>query len=340
VKVLVVGLAALAVPGLVLFWPRAPLESALTSPAAPPARLVCYGHVDSRQGPLLLQPARAGRVIQLFVKEKQAISRDTPLLQLDDRQIKLQEKEAGLAVQAAQLQLTQARSGVKQYQFKQAQAEAALEAARSKVLAAQQVLDHKEELARTQLISPVEAVVGRAELDAARALVQVEQNRLSELKAVDPELGVKLAQLQLDRSQAQLELARQEREEYLLHAPVGGLVLRVQAQEGDLVGPTSPRPAVLLEPAGARIVRAEVSQEFAGRVQEGLEVQVEDEASAGLLAKGQIADVSSWFLPRRQFSALPTSINTGLVLECVIELGEQHGELRLGQRVRVRVLAD
>jgi hypothetical protein len=42
----------------------------------------------------------------------------------------------------------------------------------------------------------------------------------------------------------------------------------------------------------------------------------------------------------RQFSPLPTSINTGLTLECVIGLEEEKRELRLGQRVRVRVLAD
>jgi len=114
----------------------------------------------------------------------------------------------------------------------------------------------------------------------------------------------------------------------------------VQAQEGDLVAPTSPRPAVWLAPAGVWIVRAEISQEFAGRVQAGLDVQVEDEASAGLLAKGRIADVSEWFLPRRQFSALPTSINTGLTLEFVVDLPDEHAQLRLGQRVRVRILAD
>ena len=69
-------------------------------------------------------------------------------------------------------------------------------------------------------------------------------------------------------------------------------------------------------------------------------MQVEDEASGTLLAKGTIAEVSDWFLPRRQVSALPTGINTGLTLECVIDLDEGHAHLRLGQRVRVRILAD
>jgi HlyD family secretion protein len=337
---LVVGLAVLAGLGVVLIWPQAPLDSAPTSPPAPPARLVCYGYVDSRQGPLLLQPARAGRVLQVFVKEKQAVRKDAPLVQLDDHLVRLQEAEAELAIQAAQVQLTKAKSGVKQYQARQAQVEAALEAAHQKVLMAQHALAVKEELFKKGFGNQHEVGVGRAQLDEAKALVKAEQNKLAELKAVDPELEVKLAQLQLDRTQAQRERARQDRQEYGLKAPVDGTVLRVQVQKGDLVSPTSPRPAVWLAPQGTWIVRAEVSPEFAGRVQEGLAVQVEDEASAGLLARGVIAEVSDWFLPRRQFSPLPTAINTGLALECVIDLGERHGQLRLGQRVRVRILAD
>ena len=338
--VLVVALAVVVVLALVLFWPHAPLGATLTSPAAPPTRLVCYGYVDSRQGQVLLQPARAGRVVQVLVRENQPVSKDTPLVQLDDRQVKLQEQEAALAVQAAQLQLSRARDGVKQYQAKRAQVEAALEAANCKVQAAQFVLARKEELVKKELVSQVEVDVARAQLGEAMALVKAEQNRLLEVKAVDPEREVNLAQLQLNRSQAQLDRARRDCEEYQLRAPVGGLVLRVQAQEGDLVGPTSPRPAVWLAPEGTRVVRAEVSQEFAGRVQEGLDVQVEDEASGGLLARGKIVELSDWFLPRRQFSVLPTSINTGLTLECVIELQEGQAQLRLGQRVRVRILAD
>jgi multidrug resistance efflux pump len=338
--ILVAGLTLLTVVGLALYWPRVRLESALTTPDAPPASLVCYGHVDSRQGPLLLQPARAGRVIQVFVKERQTVSKDTPLVQLDDHQVKLQEQEAALAVQAAQLQLTRARNGLGQYEARRAQAEAALEAANSKVLATQHVLGHTEELVKENLGPRFEADVARAQLNEARALVKAAQNRLIELKAVDPEQEVELAQLQLNRSQVLLDQARQERKEYLLQAPVGGLVLRVQVQEGDLVGPTSPRPAVLLAPGDGWVVRAEVSQEFAGRVHEGLAVQVEDEASGGLLARGRVAEVSDWFLPRRQFNALPTGINTGLTLECLVDLQEQQTQLRLGQRVRVRILAD
>jgi HlyD family secretion protein len=337
---LVLGLTALAGLGLVLAWPQAPLDSTLLSPAAPPARLVCYGHVDCRHGLLLLQPARSGRVTRVFVKARQTVHKDMLLVQLDDRLVKLQEEQAELAVQAAQVQLAKARSGVRQYEARQAQAKAALSAARAKCVAAHHYLAAHEDLFRNGFGNKDEVEAVRARLDEARASVTVAQNKLAELEAVDPKLEVKLAQLQLERTQAQRQQARQERAEYALKAPADGLILRVQVQEGDLVSPTSPRPAVWLAPQGGWIVRAEVAQESAGRVHCGLSVQVEDEASACLLGSGKIAEVSDWFLPRRQLSPQPTAITTGLSLECVIDLEAGHAPLRLGQRVRVRVLAE
>src|SRR5262245_26802768 len=216
VTVLAVGVTVLAVLGLFLFWPHAPLDAALTTPDAPPARLVCNGAVDSRQGPLLLQPARAGRVVRVLVHENETVRKDAPLFQLDDHLVKVQEEEAGFAVQAAQWQLAKARDGLKQYQARQAQTEAALDAARSKVRAAQSALARREELVQQGMGNRHEMEVGRAQMDEAFALVKVEQNRLAELKAVDPEREVQLAQLQLDRSQKQLERARDERAEYRL----------------------------------------------------------------------------------------------------------------------------
>lgn len=334
----IAGLVVVGGLGFVLAWPRAPMDSA-PNPSVPAARLVCYGYVDSREGPLILQPTRAGRVNRVFVKEKQTLSKDTPLVQIDDRVAKLQEDEAELGVKAAKLQFAKARDGLKQFEAKKAQVEGALEAAQNKVLAAQHYLTVKENLLKDGFANDGQVDLLRRQVDEARILEKVERNKLAELKAVDPDLEVKLAQALWDRSLVQLERARQDREEYVMKSPVDGVVLRVAVQVGDLVSPTSARPALWVIPKGALIVRAEVSQEFAERVLEGLPVQVEDEASSRFLGKGIVAEVSDWFLPRRQFSLEPTGINTGLALECVIALEDGNGLLRLGQRVRVRVLS-
>jgi hypothetical protein len=84
---------------------------------------------------------------------------------------------------------------------------------------------------------------------------------------------------------------------------VDGLGLPVKTQECDLVGPTSPPAGCLDRARGAWVVRAAVSQEFAGSVDVGLDAQVGAEASACRLARGRIGEVSDWFLPRRQLSA-------------------------------------
>jgi HlyD family secretion protein len=243
-------------------------------------------------------------------------------------------------VRAAEVQLTQAKGGLVRYQARQAEAEAALDAAQIKQHRAELALAEVERLEKLGGANPGHVGVARDELGATRALVRVEQNKLAELWAVDPELDLRLAQLRFDGAEARLRSARLDADEHVLRAPADGRVLRVHVREGDLAGPTAPRPAVWLAPAGGWVVRAEVPQEFADRVREGLAVQVEDETGGTALARGRVASVSDWFLPRRQFDPLPTGVNTGLTLECVVELDGGQDRLRFGQRVRVRVLAE
>ncbi|HZZ77300.1 MAG TPA: HlyD family efflux transporter periplasmic adaptor subunit [Gemmataceae bacterium] len=336
---LTIGLVVLAGVGLVLLWPHVPVDSVPTSPLAPPARLVCYGYVDSRHGPLLLQPARAGRALKVFVKEKQMVSKDAPLVQLDDCLVKLREDEATLAIKAAEMHIAKAKRGLIEYHAKQTQAQAALEVARINLETAKHSLTVAENMYKDGTANQGHLDLARDRRDQAKALLQIEESKIVELKAVDPNLEVKLAQLERDRAQIQLQQARRDREEYTMKAPVAGTILRMCAQEGDMLSPASPRPAIWLAPKDDLIVRAEVSQEFAERVVTGLKVRVEDEASGSLLAAGAVGEVSDWFLPRRQFSMSPTSINTGLTLDCVIDLETGLSHLRIGQRVRVRVLA-
>jgi hypothetical protein len=97
---------------------------------------------------------------------------------------------------------------------------------------------------------------------------------------------------------------------------------------------------LLLAPKGPWIVRAEVSQEFASLVEQGAVAEVEDESSLDVLAKGIVSETSGVFLPRRQLSDLPNAVITGVSMECVIELQKGHQPLRVGQRVRVRILDD
>lgn len=348
---LMVLCAGAAVYGLAVGLPRlarvaeraaaGPVETPSAPGEAPLA--VCYGVVDCRNGPLALLPLRPGRVVEIHVREGQRVTKGTPLLQIDDRLAQSRKEEAELGVRASELILAKAKNGLVQYEAKVAQQKAAIEVVGFKMPLAEAFLLAKEKLFKDGIVNQSEVEAARSQIDELKALERVEKQKMVELKAVDPQLEVDLAQVQLDRSRQTAEQAKLDLDEHVLRAPLDAEVLRVMAQKGDLQSPQAGRPAFLLVPQGPFIVRAEVSQEFAPRIRPEVPVVVEDEASVKPLAKGTIREVGEAFLPRRLMGLEPNRINTGLVLEIIVDLNPGETEkdaprLRIGQRVRVRVL--
>jgi multidrug resistance efflux pump len=164
--------------------------------------------------------------------------------------------------------------------------------------------------------------------------VQAEKGKLRELRLNDPTAGIRRAKADVDAKEAQLEEARRGEDECALRAPVGGTVLRILAGPGDVLGGRQQQPAVLFCPEGQRIVRAEVDQEFAGRVAVGQAVLVEDDVTAGPSWRGKVVRVSDWYTQRRSILPEPGQFNDVRTLECIIQLDPGQPLLRIGQRVR------
>jgi multidrug resistance efflux pump len=108
---------------------------------------------------------------------------------------------------------------------------------------------------------------------------------------------------------------------------------------GGIVAPGGYPAAVVFAPAGPFIVRAEVEQEYLGRVKEGMKVLVQDEnRTDNSEMPGKIKSISKWVAQRRTVLLEPGEINDVRTLECVIELDAGPLEsLSIGQRMRVRI---
>jgi multidrug resistance efflux pump len=340
-----VGLAALAVsaaggfcafnPGLVGKGGRATAQV-----AAEPnhSRLVCYGLVDVDFGVLSLYPLQAGRVVEVLARENQLVKQGTPLLKLDDRLAQIRVRQAQADHAAAVAQLAQARQLPKQYEAKLQQQKAALSAAEADAKAAQFILDRKKQLEKDRLANPLEVSASAELVTKARAAVSAEQGKLTELGLVDPQQQVARAEADEQAKKAQLDQAQFALAECTLLAPADGQVLQVLIGPGN-VAPADPRqPAVMFCPTGPRIVRADIEQEFAGRISVGQTVTVEDEYGRGTPQTGKVTRVAEWYARPRSQSADPLKAMTSDVrtLECVIALDPSQGHFRLGQRVRVK----
>jgi multidrug resistance efflux pump len=151
----------------------------------------------------------------------------------------------------------------------------------------------------------------------------------------DPSADVRSARASVTARQARLEQARRAVEECALKAPVDGTVLRMLVNPGDVLGPEPKQPAVLFCPAGRRVIRAEVEQEFAGRVAVGQAATVQDDASGGPTWHGRVLRLSDWYTQRRSILPEPSQFHDVRTLECLIVLDEGQPPLRIGQRVRV-----
>src|SRR5262249_4777933 len=163
---------------------------------------------------------------------------------------------------------------------------------------------------------------------------KAEQAKLEMLRLHDPEQDVTRAEQDVRAKQAQLEKAQRVLDECALLAPTDGAVLRVLATKGDVVGPPSPKPALLFCPAKPRIVRAEVEQEFAGRVSPGQRVTVRDDAATESPTwTGKVTRTADWFMQRRTILPDTMPLLDVRTLECVIELDPGQRPPRIGQRV-------
>src|SRR5439155_22591809 len=123
-----------------------------------------------------------------------------------------------------------------------------------------------------------------------------EKARLDSLALRDPAQEVTRAEADVRSKRALLKRARHALQEHTLRAPSGGTVLRVLTSAGESLGPQPRQPALLLAPDKPRVVRAEVEQEFAGRVSVGQRAEIEDDAAcSGPTWKGRVARVAGWF---------------------------------------------
>src|SRR5205807_6083648 len=118
-------------------------------------------------------------------------------------------------------------------------------------------------------------------------------------------------------------------------APNEGIVHRLTAGVPDTPSSMTKEPTIQSLPEGPRIIRAEVEQEFANRVEVGQSAEVQDDSKAGPTWHGKVVRMSDWNTHRRSIVQEPLQFNDVRTLECIIQLDPHPQTPRIGQRVRV-----
>jgi multidrug resistance efflux pump len=299
--------------------------------------VVCSGRVDGLSPVASLDPAVPGKVAEVMASEGQAVAKGKPLLRLEDEGLQLRVEETKAAIAAADIEIEAAAIDAKQHSARIESQKLAIAAAKDRVTTAQAILAEKNTAKKFGTVTAGEIIAAEAEIRQLERLVTVENDRLAELTAANPQLRVKAAEAKKTQAQIALKQAEKALRDCVLLAPSAGVVLRVNVSAGESSMPGAV-PAITFRPDGPLVVRAELEQEFIGRVKPGMRVTVTDDTRADSpVWNGHVTRVGAFVSRRRNILLEPGEVNDVRTVECVITLDGSTEGLLVGQRMRVRI---
>lgn len=299
-----------------------------------PLPIYASGRIEGATEPLELRAELAGTVRAVHCVPGDRVERGTVLVELDRSELEARLLEARAAAEAATARLAEIVNGPRPEE---------LEAARQRMLAAR---------ARAKLFETrYRRLVALWERNGARREeVDDEQQRYlaaaAELAAATAEYELLQAGARVERRQAaEAEVAAAQArvreleallEKTFVRAPVDGIVVEVNCRVGEVTGPTTALPAVVMVDNSQPRVRAFVEEYDVARVRPGMLAKITVDGLPGMEYRGRVTAMNGIVRQKTLVSFEPGERYDTRVLEVWIDLEESPG-LPVGLRVDVTI---
>ena len=261
-------------------------------------------------------------------------TRGDVLLQLDDRQYRQEIALATAELVLAESQLDRLVNGAHPQQ--RSEAVALLRAREAQLKQAEVSWARTEALMREKIIAPQEADNQWAQVATLRNEVEAAKARVAFLEAGARHDELRMEQARVAATKARLELANVQAERTRLRAPRRAQILKVNGKVGELAGPDSPEPALVLADTDRYCVRAFVEELDAPRVCEGMATKVTIDGLRDRPLKGRVVRLSPRMDRKTVWTDRPTERFDTKVREVWIDL-DPGSPLVVGLRVDVAI---
>ncbi|HKA80784.1 MAG TPA: efflux RND transporter periplasmic adaptor subunit [Xanthobacteraceae bacterium] len=293
---------------------------------------VAPGRVEPRSREIKIGTPLPARVVDVPVKANDEVFAGELLVRLDD-----EEALARLAAADAQVALRKRARNDQATPAASADRRKAEDAAFDSERA---VGDAQSALDKVAADRRAAGNASQADLDAARAALtrakdqlRTRHDTLAKAKAPDSALPSRL-EGELNVARAEWTLAMAALEKSRIRAPADSTVLQVDAKKGELAMPTSEQALMVLGDVSALRVRAELDEQYLGKVRAGQRVLVRAAAFRGREFEGKISAVARIVGPGRINARGPRKFSDVDVLEVVVDLSDP-GPLVVGEQVDV-----
>lgn len=295
------------------------------------------GVVEGRQRDLSLRFEITGRLLSVEVNEGDRVRAGDLLASLDPStsQGDLARAKASLARAQAELDLLLAGTREEVRENLRAQSRlAGVEVVRSRLHLARITELEKQDFSAEQERDDAGAAFESAQArhDAALAAQQEAESppRAEEARIAEANVAFERANVQ----HALIAIAKTE-----LRSPIDGLVVQRRGEPGELVGPATARPIVILTDASERHVRAFVEEMDALRVTPGDPAFVQADGIRETRFRGRVVSCSSYMAAKEQFRNRPDERVDVKTREVLIRLdrADRPERLLIGLSVDVRI---
>lgn len=271
-------------------------EAAAASQPKSPFVAIANGKADVEGGIIQVAARRAGVVREVYANEGDAVRKGQILARQEDDEPKLAAARAAAAVDQAKSQIA---------------------------LIEVQLSTARREHRRLQALAASNFVAAQRLDQAADAIREAEANLRAQRAAVAT-------------AEAALQEARYDLELTAIRAPSDGRIARRYANPGSGASTLNVSTMFDLEPASARIVRAEISEGALPYVALGQPVQISTEAAPDKVYNGRVLRRAAVFGARKLQSDDPTEKTDDRVVEVVVSA--DGAPFLIGQRVLVKFM--
>lgn len=207
----------------------------------------------------------AGTVERIAVEEGAEVAQGDALVELRPRNAELAVDQAEARVQTLRSELEEIRRGATDADIRAAQSE--VDQFASTLEQAKRELERTEKLYEREAATEQELEQARTSVEQAEAQLANAEARLERLREKPLPEQVQAARSRLQQAEVDLERARDDIAETVVRAPFDGLVLEINADEGERVTPNQ-TVARMADMSSAEIY-AEVDEDYFGRLEPG-----------------------------------------------------------------------
>jgi len=301
---------------------------------ADPSQVFASGRIEGATSEIELRPQLAGRITQVPIGEGQVVNEGDLLLQLDDQQYRQEMALAAAELVLADAQLERLLNGAHPQQ--RGEAAALYHAREAELKRAEITWARTEQMWRDKAISQQETDNQWMQVTMLRNEVEASKARMAFLESNARPDEVRIEQARITATKARLELAKVQAERTRLLAPCHAQVLKINGKVGELAGPASIEPAIILADTSRYYVRAFVEERDAPRVEVGMPAKITMDSLGDQKLSGRVVRLSPRMDRKSVWSDRATERYDTKTREVWIEL-QPGPPLVLGLRVDVTI---